>query len=354
MMSAQKAWAFLAVAGVAVLPGCRIEVSQSNVARIVKTALKTRRSSPSYSMDIQVWKGSGAERRIVHCTIEKDGANTFSYSFRDGTRYWSTPDGCVLTGPEGARAEVFSGLPEPAEAELREALRWGASRYIRRHSIIAELFTREGQWKGHRVSATPLHPGPFDRAGEQFVDKRSRAKVLVVERDARGEVIRRRLTRSVRVTRCGEFELPSVPEGDVVRFAAGPEGAAAPEWARAPAAALEILSAPRARHSDGLAVYDMSKGGFVFVLFERRAGSEALRTSPIAHTADLGGAEISTWSIGEKFMYRWRDGELEFSLLGNVPPDLAWKFLVANVSAGRALASRAVAEGAFAEGALPR
>ncbi len=342
-MSARKAWACIAVAGVALLPGCRIEVSQSNVARIVKTALKTRRSSPSYSMDMQVWKDSGPDRRIVHCTIEKDSANTFLYSFRDGTRYWSTPDGCVLAGSAGAGPEVFSGLPEPAEAELREALRWGASRYISRHTIIAELFTREGPWKGHRVSATPLHPGPFDRPGEQFVDKRSRAKVLVVERDAGGEIVRRRLARSVRVTRHGEFELPTVPEDDVVRFAPGLECAPAPEWARAPVAALEILGTPRARHSDGLAVYDMSKGGFVLVLFERRAGSEPLRTSPIAHAADLGGATVSVWPVGEKFMYRWRDGEIEFSLLGNVPPDLAWKFLDANVSAGRALASRATA-----------
>ncbi|MHC4251186.1 MAG: hypothetical protein ACYS9X_18855, partial [Planctomycetota bacterium] len=194
MMSAGKTCACLVVASISV--GCRVEVSQSNVGRIVKTVLKTRRSSPSYSMNIQVWKRAGKGREIVHCTVEKDGANTFSYAFRDGARYWSTPDGCVLLGAGdggAARAEVFSGLPEPTVDELREALRWGASRYIRRHAIVAELFAHEGPWKGHRVNVTPIHPGPLDSRGEQFLDKRSRAKVLVVEYDESGEVVRRRL-----------------------------------------------------------------------------------------------------------------------------------------------------------------
>ncbi|MHC5054814.1 MAG: hypothetical protein ACYTKD_08860 [Planctomycetota bacterium] len=104
MGSAGKACACLVVASV--LAGCRVEVSQSNVGRIVKTVLKARRSSPSYSMNIQVWKGAGKGRKVVHCRVEKDGANTFSYAFRDGTRYWSTPDGCVRSSRSSSRARV--------------------------------------------------------------------------------------------------------------------------------------------------------------------------------------------------------------------------------------------------------
>ena len=341
MRSAGKACGCLAV--VVAFGGCRVEVSQSNVGRVVGTVLKSRRSSPSYSLDMQVWKGSGEGREVVHCTIEKDGANTFSYAFRDGGRYWSTPDGCVLLSAESGRAEVFSGLPDPPESELREALRWAASRYIGRHTIIAHLFTREGRWKGHRVSTTPHHPGPFDSRSEQFVDRRSRAKVLVVEYDERGERVRERLARSVRIMGRGEFAAPAVPDCGVARYALGAGCGDPPGWARAPENVIEVLDAPRARHSGDLAVYDMSKGGFVFVLFERRGPRERSYTSPIAHTADVGNARVSAWPVGEKFMYRWRDGGVEFSLLGNVPPDLAWDFLVANVGPGRPLASRAAA-----------
>jgi len=337
MRSALKTCACLAVASI--LAGCRVEVSQSNVGRIVKTVLKTRRSSPSFSMDIQVWKETSGGREVAHCTIEKDRANTFSYAVRDGARYWSTPDGCVLLGAGDGRAEVFSGLPEPTVNELRAALRWGASRYIDRHEIVAHLFTREGPWKGHRVNVTPRHPSPFDMHGEQFLDKRSRGKVLVAEYDESGKLSRRRLARSVRILRRGEFEVPDIPDCGVERFAPGPDCAPAPAWARAPEPVIEVLSDARARHAEGLAAYDMSKGGFVFVLFERRT-SEPLITSGIAHSADICGVTVSAWPIGEKFMYRWRDGGVEFSLLGNVPPDVAWDFLVANIGPGRALASR--------------
>jgi len=342
MRSVLKACAFVAVASL--LAGCRVEVSQSNVGRIVKTVLKTRRSSPSFSMDIQVWKGAGEAHEIVHCIIKKDRANTFSYAVRGGARYWSTPDGCVILGAGGERAEVFSGLPEPTVDELREALRWGASRFIDRHTITAHLFTREGPWKGHRVNITPRHPSPFDTRGEQFLDKRSRGKVLVTEYDEEGKISRRRLARSVRILRRGEFEIPGIPECGVERFAPGRGRATAPAWAREPVPVIEVLGDTRARHAEGLAVYDMSKDGFVFVLFERVA-SEPLVTSGIAHTADIGGVTVSAWPIGEKFVYRWRDGGVEFSLLGNIPPDVAWEFLVANVGAGRALASRPARSG---------
>jgi hypothetical protein len=333
--------------------GCQVEVSQSNVNRIVKTVLKTRRSSPSYHLDMQVWKGAGEDREVVHCTIRKDRANTFSYAFRDGMRYWSTPDGCVLAAADGSRAEIFSGLPEPTVDELRTALRWGAVRYIRRHKIIAHLFTREGAWKGHRVNTTPLHPGPFDLASEQFVDKRSRAKVLVVEFDESGKPVRKRLTRSVRIMKRGEFAVPAVPDCGIMYFAPGSGSVPAPKWARAPKPVIERLGSPRPRHSDDLAVYDMSKGGFVFVLFERET-SEPLLTSAIAHSADVGGLTVSAWPVGEKFMYRWRDGGIEFSLLGNVPPDVAWEFLVANIPAGKPLASRAMTADVPPTGATPR
>ncbi|MHC4249385.1 MAG: hypothetical protein ACYS9X_09705, partial [Planctomycetota bacterium] len=87
---------------------------------------------------------------------------------------------------------------------------------------------------------------------------------------------------------------------------------------------------------------------FIFVLFERRMPHERTFTSPVAHAADVGGVAVSAWPIGEKFMYRWRDGGLEFSLLGNVPPDVAWEFLVANVGEGHPLRGSAsgLAEGA--------
>jgi hypothetical protein len=179
----------------------------------------------------------------------------------------------------------------------------------------------------------------LDSRGEQFLDKRSRAKVLVVEYDEGGEVVRRRLARSVRVMKRGEFAVPELPDCGVARFAPGPACAPAPEWAREPVETIEVLSAPRGRHSDDLAVYDMSKGGFVFVLFERRMPRERPYTSPVAHAADVRGVPVSAWAIGEKFMYRWRDGGLEFSLLGNVPPDVAWEFLVENVGEGRPLAA---------------
>jgi len=344
---------FVCLAFASILAGCRVEVSQSNVGRIVKTVLKTRRSSPSFSMDIQVWKEGAEGREIFYCTIEKDRANTFLYTVRDGARYWSTPDGCVIVGAGEERTEVFAGLPEPTVAELRAALLWGASRYIDRHDIVAHLFTREGPWKGHRVNIAPRHPSPFDMRGEQFLDKRSRGKVLVEEYDENGKLARRRLARSVRILRRGEFELPHIPPCGVERLAPGPGCAPAPAWAREPVPVIEILSDARERHAKDLAVYDMSKGGFVFVLFERE-GSERLVMSGIAHTADIGGAKVSAWPIGEKFMYRWRDGGVEFSLLGNVPPDAAWDFLVANIGAGRALASRSKATGAVREAETAR
>ena len=75
-------------------------------------------------------------------------------------------------------------------------------------------------------------------------------------------------------------------------------------------------------------------------LFESRTGGPPL-TSPTAHVADVGGKRISAWPVGEKFMCRWRDGGLGFSLVGNVPPDVAWDFLVADVGPGGPLASRA-------------
>jgi hypothetical protein len=336
MRSTLKRCAFLAVA--AILASCEVEVSQSHVNRIVKTTLNTRRSSPSYRLDIQVWKKGGEDRRVVNCIIEKDGANTFSYAFRDGMRYWSTPDGCVILYPNGARAEVFSGLPEPTEEELRAALRWGAIRYISRHTIIAHFFEREGKWKGIRVITTPKHPGPLDLESEKFVEKRSNARVFGMTYDEHGKLLRRRLARSVRVMKPDEFAVPEVPDFGVTRFAPGSKSTPAPEWAREPTHVLEILAGARPRHSEGLAVYDMSKGGFVFVLFERET-SEPLVTSPLTHVADVGGVEVSVWPVGGKFMYRWRDGGIEFSLLGNVPPDVAWDFLVANLPAGKPLAA---------------
>ncbi|MBN1808205.1 MAG: hypothetical protein JW909_03995 [Planctomycetes bacterium] len=318
------------------LAGCTFTLSSSDVDRIVSSALKARRSAKPCRMAVVLETLSGAGLGNVRYSVERDRSSHYLYVFEDGTRFWNAPDGRFYFVYPGRSFEIFQPPPPPSGQALRDVLTYVTSRWISMNRITVRLPASRDSFRGCLSASTPLVEKPLVARTEIFAEKKTGAVVYSAEFDAAGSAVRSLSADSLLQLPDDHVVNPPIPAecpADVYSMPGASSTLPLPGWASCCPPVLDVLSRPVAGVSDGKAVFDYSRGGFIFILFQRPLHPDALPmlSSPASKTFSVAGISVSYWWLGETVFFRWRSRSLENTVLTNVPPDMVFDFIRASV-----------------------